>query len=169
MSPSPFTCFLGRIEHPGLRTVASHWNDVRDDRLMPAWRDIDPTKIARQLGHVWAYSYDRDAESFTGRLAGAEIERVFGKAFRGQPMRALFPDSEFDAMFRIHHRIVAEPCFLYGRGMVFDNLGNVGTGERICLPVADDGAHADGIVGATQYVFGTPNPEPRSEEYFPLR
>jgi len=167
MAASAFTNFLERIEDSDLRAVALHWNEARQSKLMPAWNDIDPAKIRRQLGIVWAYRYDHASASFIARLAGEEIERAFGKTFRGKPMRELFPASEFEDMFRRHLRIVADPCFLHGAGFVFDNLGQSGTGERIAMPLADDGVRADGIFGATKYVLGKAARQ-EYEEYLPV-
>jgi hypothetical protein len=148
-----FSRFVARIESADLRAVALHWNQVRKNRLMPAWRDINAMEIRHQLPMVWAYRYDRGTDSFTGRLAGEEIERLFGKTFRGRPMRELFPASEFEEMFRRHKRIVSEPALFHGSGFVFRHLGREGIGERIIMPLADDGIHCDGILGTTRYVF----------------
>jgi hypothetical protein len=38
-----------------------------------------------------------------------------------------------------------------GHGLVFRHLARYGTGERIMLPLADDGEHGDGMLGATEY------------------
>jgi hypothetical protein len=37
------------------------------------------------------------------------------------------------------------------QGQLYRHIGRVGMAERIVLPLADDGAHADGIIGATTY------------------
>lgn len=126
---------------------------------------------------VWAYRYDRGSDSFTGRLAGEEIERLFGKTFRGRPMRELFPVLEFEEMFQRHKRVVSEPALFHGSGFVFRHLGREGIGERIIMPLADDGIQCDGILGTTKYVFPSPEQPARppnrefaveKEEFSPL-
>ncbi len=44
-----------------------------------------------------------------------------------------------------------EPCFCHGKGLVFIHAGRYGHGERVVLPLAEDGEHGDGIFGATIY------------------
>ena len=62
------------------------------------------------------------------------------------------PDSVRNStVFPRHQRVVTEPCFFYGTGMVFARMGYTSVGERIGLPLAEDGEHGDGIFGATEY------------------
>ncbi len=151
-----FDDFLSRIDDEGLRAVARHWNAVRGTRRMPAWTDIDPAAIARQLPIVWAWKYDRASDRFTGRLAGEAINAAFGKPLRGAPMEEFFRDFQYAKIFERHKRVLSEPCFAHGRGQVFRHAERVGTGERIILPLAEDGVAGDGIFGATVYGVGAP-------------
>lgn len=146
-----FESFLASIEAPALREVAQHWQRARGAGRMPGWKDIDPAAIARHLPIVWSWKYDRHADAFTGRLAGEEITEVFGKNLRGVPMKEFFADWHYDLIFSRHRRVVTEPAFAHGVGPVFIHAGRSGTGERIILPLAADGAQGDGILGATVY------------------
>ncbi len=162
-----FAEFLARIENPGLRNVAAHWNAARGARRMPGWTDIDPAAIARQLPIVWAWTYDRAADRFTGRLAGEEINAAFGKSLRGEDMATFFREYEYEKIFARHRRVVTEPCFVHGTGQVFRHAQRVGIGERIILPLAADGETGDGIIGATFYRNGPaemPDTTPRVGE-----
>ena len=143
--------FLLRIESDALRGLAQHWRAVRKGRLMPAWRDIDPRAIGPNLANIWAWRYDRQADCFTGRLAGETINAIFGRSLRGVAMRDFFPANTFDSVFARHRRVVTDPCAMHGRGPVFIHIGRYGNGERIILPLADDGLHPDGIIGMTIY------------------
>jgi hypothetical protein len=78
-----FEVFFESIQSEPLRVLARQWAAARGSRRMPAFRDIDPVGIGRHLRYVWAWKYDRDADAFTGRLAGEEIDRAFGKSLRG--------------------------------------------------------------------------------------
>ena len=136
---------------------------------MPAWGDIRPSRLMGQLPMIWAYSYDRATDTFTGRLAGDRIERIFGKGFRQTPLTEIFPPSEYQDVFQRAKRVVGEPALLRGEGLVFKQLNKFGYGERIMLPLASDGVHADGILGCTEYhSFDGPYDAslPHSEEWF---
>lgn len=149
--PKSFERFVAAIEQEALRDIAHHWNDARGARRMPAWADIDPVKIARHLPYVWSWKYDRGADTFTGRLAGEEINRAFGKSLRGVRMADFFAGWHYEAIFARHRRVVTEPAFAHGKGTVFSHADRHALGERIIMPLAADGVHGDGIIGATVY------------------
>ena len=119
---------------------------------MPGWGDIQPSRIVRHLPIVWAYTYDRETDTFTGRLAGDRIEAVFGKTFRQTPLPEIFPKSQYQDIFDRAKRVVSEPAVNRGEGLVYQQLNKFGYGERVMLPLASDGVCADGILGCTEYV-----------------
>jgi hypothetical protein len=143
--------FFAALETAPLKAVAQHWNEARGTKLIPAWRDIQPSKIAAQLKLVWVYKYDRETELFTGRLAGNAIEAVFGKSFRGTPMRELYPAEDYDRLYARAKRVLSEPALFRSEGKVFEHFERIGRGERIMFPLAEDGVRGDGILGVTIY------------------
>jgi len=155
-----FQAFFDSIEGPELRAIAAHWDAARAGRRMPAWGDIDAVAIGRHLRFVWSWKYDRASDSFTGRLAGEEIVRAFGKSPRGLPMTEFFTPDVYEIFFPWHRRIVVEPAFLRGTGLIYNRVGRNFTGERIMMPLADDGALGDGILGASLYRPAPPVQEP---------
>ena len=79
--------------------------------------------------------------------------------------------------FPWHQRIVLEPAFIHGTGLIYSRVNRNFSGERIMMPLADDGAHGDGILGATVYRpldFDGKPPEqstglnPEQATFFPL-
>lgn len=146
-----FQDFLAAVDSAKLRAVLLHWESVRHGKRMPAWRDIDPTAIGRHLSIVWSWRYDRDADRFTGRLAGDDIIDAFGKNPRGRLMEEFFAPDHYGMIFARHKRVVTEPAFAHGTGPVFIHAARSGQGERIIMPLADDGMTGDGIFGATVY------------------
>jgi hypothetical protein len=167
------------LETPCLHDLLRHWRAVRGDRLMPGWSDIDPAQIKPLLPILWSWTYDRASDSFTGRIAGEEINTIFKKSLRHMPMAEFFKDWDYPTIFQRHKRVVDVPCIAIGSGLVFSHAGRQAFGERLILPLASDGVHADGIIGATVYEFGrlnltepgAPNRLSRDGEnvrYFPL-
>jgi hypothetical protein len=146
-----FIAFEKAIISPALKIIALHWNDARGTRTMPGWSDIKPGAIASHLPIVWSYKYDRANDSFTSRLAGERMTAIFGRSLRGVPMTDIYPANEYPALFARTKRAVMEPAFMRGHGLVFRHLNRYGTGERIMLPLADDGENGDGMIGATEY------------------
>ena len=166
-----FQDFIQSIVSPELIRVAQHWNAARASRAMPGWNDIRPSQIAVLLPIIWTYKYDRITDSFTGRLAGDLIEHIFGKSFRGKPMAEMYPEKDYPRLFARSKRVVCEPAFYRGEGMVFKHVDHYGHGERIIMPLADDGILGDGIFGATVYksISGAPADDAQENEtWFPL-
>ena len=166
-----FAAFEMAIKSPALRSVARHWNAARGARTMPDWNDIRPNKMAAQLRIIWSYHYDRAKDVMIGRLAGDQIEQIFGKTFRGTPMDQLYPPNLFPVMFARFRRIVCEPTLYLEDGKVFQCVDHFGFGERIAMPLAEDGATGDGIIGATVYetfLSFQQQPLPDREQWFSL-
>src|SRR4051812_27911277 len=106
-----FEVFFDSILSEPLGALARQWDAARGNRRMPAFRDIDPVGIGRHLRYVWAWKYDRAADSFLGRLAGEEIDKAFGKSLRGMQMTEFYAPDVYAVVFPRHRRVVTEPCF----------------------------------------------------------
>lgn len=147
-----FNAFLATVDSEALKSVARHWDAVREGRRMPGWTDIQPSAIRAQLPIVWAWRFEARSNEFIGRLAGDRIQRVFGANFRGARMHDVFPADQYARIFERHKRVMAEPAFFRGHGLVFRHLDRFDMGERIILPLGEDGESGDGILGATDFV-----------------
>lgn len=169
-----FRAFRQGIHSKELQAVADHWQEARGHRLMPAWRDLRPAAMRKQLPMVWGYAYDRDAGEFTGRLAGDKIAQIFQKNFKGLPLSEAHPPEAFGWVYNLLKRVVTEPALYHYKGQVFRQLDRYGSGERIVLPLSSDGMLADGLLGATEYALSpgiavvVTAPVEEAEQWFPL-
>jgi len=146
-----FGAFRQSVRSEQLQAVADHWHEARRNRLMPAWRDLRPAAMRKQLPIVWAYAYDPDTEQFTGRLAGDKITDIFQKNFRGISIPEVHPREAVGWVYGLLKRVVTEPALYHYEGQVFRQLERYGSGERIILPLSSDGTEGDGLLGATEY------------------
>jgi hypothetical protein len=146
--------FRASITDPALIAVANHWSEARSGRLMPAWRDIDPASIKEHLPKIWAWRWDPALGTFIGRLAGEEITALLGKNNRGKRLDECFGVDAHDVLYARFKRVTDEPALMHSYGRVYAIDGRDGPGERIVLPLATDGKHGDGIIGATAYRLG---------------
>jgi hypothetical protein len=149
-----FELFLSAIKDTALLDVAAHWNTARGNRLMPGWSDIDPVGLGRNLPIVWAWRYDAGLGTFVGRLAGEEIIAVLGVNIRGRRIETCFRPDAVDVVCQRYRTVIEGPKFMYSYGTVFARSGGNGVGQRIVLPLATDGVHSDGVLGATVYRLG---------------
>lgn len=154
-----FETYFRSITSPALQAVAAHWNAARGDRRMPSWQQLKPSRIAAQLPIIWAYKYDRHTQEFVGRLAGDRIARHYGKNFRGIKLEALHAPEVLPGIVANMRRVVEGPALYRCSGPLFRQGDRTGIGERIILPLAGDGVHGDGLIGASDYEYAIANPD----------
>jgi len=71
-------------------------------------------------------------------------------------------------------RVVREPALYAHAGPLFHQMGQPHAGERILLPLSEDGATPDGVLGATLLHDATSMPlalvapDPAAERWFSL-
>lgn len=167
-----YTSFEMCIEAPYLQQIARHWQRARQDHVLPSWNDLRIAEIERLTPIIWTYDFDYATERFVGRFAGSNIEFLFGKRFAGTAMEDLYPARDYPRLYGRARRVITTPEVYRGTGMVFRHLDRFGAGERIILPVAEDGEHGDGILGATVYQFFQGDRSdivPESDRWFALR
>jgi hypothetical protein len=92
-----------------------------------------------------------ETDSFIGRVAGEEIKSIFGSNFRNVPMSELYPTESLATLSARSKRVMSEPAFFHGSGLVFRHLRRTKIGERIIVPFAPTAALGGGIWGATEY------------------
>jgi len=142
---------LAHLQEPSLREIVRFWGKARGDRRCPAWRDIDPVALAPHLPILWAWRWDETEQTFIGRLAGEAIIDVLGPGFRGTRLEDYFTGRRGPIVMSRYRRIISEPAAMCNQGRICSHSGRVVGGERIVLPLAEDGQHGDGVFGATVY------------------
>ena len=146
-----FDAFIGRIESPALLAVARHWREVGAIKRMPGWSDLEPSAISPHLTRLWSFKYDRRSGDFVARLAGNRIMVATGHSFRGTTLKELHPSHIYEKSHAELTRIVTGPTIYRCRGPLFRAGDRIVQGERIILPLAEDGQHGDGLLGASEY------------------
>ena len=145
-----------RLKDPRLEEFVSCWEQARGDSEVPRWRDMDPTSMKRVLANIWAWQYETDNGTWTGKLAGEEILLVLGRGMRGAKAHEYFQGRQRDLILARHLRIIQDRVAMVNTGRVFWHAGSFAVGERVVLPVATRSETADTVVGVTFYRFGSP-------------
>jgi hypothetical protein len=148
-----FSALIGRVESVALRAVVEHWQQARAAKPLPGWSDLSPSAIAPYLKQLWAFRYDRHTAEFTARLAGSRVVVGFGDSFRGTPLKQLHPPHVFKLAQEHMSKVVLGPAIYRSSGKLFKVGEHVIEGERIILPLASNGHHGDGVLGATEFAF----------------
>lgn len=158
-----------------LRRLVEYWHDCRGLHLVTRRADLDITRLASLLPHVFLYDYNRDTRDLTLRLAGEEIRRLLPNSKPGTPLAQIMPADSFAAVQDRYRRVCEEPAIMVASGRVFLRMGGTGIGERVLLPLADAEGRVHQMLGATLYQLGDTTPDGRqfsredvSTRFFPL-
>lgn len=133
-----------------LRRLAGYWLARRGERAMPARADIDPLDIPWVLARIWLCDYQPAEQRFHFRLAGEKINGYWACSLRGRYLDEVVPLARYDQASGAFlsavrgPRIVHDSCEIRLADKLF------ATGERIILPLSDDGETVSGLLGATR-------------------
>ncbi len=144
------------IVDPTLKALYRHWLQVRGDRPMPARRAIDPMAIPEVLPNLFLYTYDPEKNRFYCRLAGEQINLMVGTVCSKRFLDQIFQPQVFKVVHQRYHAIVTRPTILHMHGVVRMANDLKVPGERLVLPLADDGVTGDALVGAAVYHLSLP-------------
>jgi hypothetical protein len=137
------------IRNQRLRTLLEHYLEVRGERRMPSRRDIDALRLGPALSVIWVCEYVAAAGTFRYRLAGEEVNEIWGFAVAGRLLSDFVPPERFVPTNESFLKVLREEAALIASGAVYRCSGRIGLGERLVLPLASDGVTADGLIGAT--------------------
>ena len=87
------------IKNPPLRQLLAHYLTARGDKRMPSRRDIDPLQLGPVLPIIWVSVYEPDAGTFRYRLAGEQVNEIWGMSVAGRLLSdfvSTLPSAEID-------------------------------------------------------------------------
>ncbi len=143
------------LDHAHLREVARYWLGLRGARALPARRDLDPLALSAPiLPRLWIVDCEAGGTCFRFRLAGEEINATFGFPVRGLTLADAFPDRLRASVQARFERIAREACGCHCVGTVYVENERNGHGERLILPLSEDGRSVTQLLGVTHYAPG---------------
>jgi hypothetical protein len=155
MSDGDFDTFLSCIQSPALLDVAQQWSKARGKKRMPSWTNLPSSELSSYARMLWGFAYDPKTGDFTGRLAGKRLRPWIGENFFGGRLQDLHSPANYGGAQQLLTKTVTTPAALRTSGCLFRVDGFAVGGERIVLPLAEDGEVGDGVLGASAY---TPPP-----------
>ncbi len=137
-----------------IRRFFDYWCVRRQGRAMPKLRDMDPVDFPWALPVIYVGDYDREADAFVYRVSGEDVTDVFSRYNGRRNMRgvALGDGMPADkaALIRKRWRPVSERGdLIYMSGTVYLAAERYGVGERLVLPLSENGETVTGFVGLT--------------------
>jgi hypothetical protein len=143
--------FIATTQSAALQQILRQWHGARNASRLPTFEQLRLTELSAQIPRMWVYRYDRKTGSFTGRLADDKIANAIGKSFQGLPLDQAHSAQAYLWVHRVLTRVVTEPAIYRSGGNLYRRGERLIPGERIGLPLADDGVNADGVLGVSDY------------------
>ena len=147
-----FEDFLSHIQSPALRAVAKHWGAARGLTRMPSWADLLSDALLPYSKMLWSFAYDPKTGEFHGHTAGDKLNTWLNAKFTGGRLQDLARPPNIGQIEQRLAKLVITPLAGRSSGRLFAVGDFVVSGERIALPIAENGETGDGILGASDYV-----------------
>lgn len=138
------------VQDQRLRVLCSYWLERRGDRTMPRRADIDPADLPEILPYVWVYDY-MPPDRFRCRMIGERVGRLFYPPPVGRLIDEIFTADKVPEITNRFMSMVVRRQAAHTLGSCTLSTGRKVPGERITLPLSDDGEIADALIGATVY------------------
>jgi hypothetical protein len=148
---STFEGFIHSVQSPALRIVAKHWHEARGTKRMPSWMDLQSYDSPPYFESLWGLNYDLATGQFAWRFSGGRFQKWVGENCRDARIYDRHPDSASAESQQLLTRIITTGRAARSSGPLFAVGDFVVTGERIALPMSEDGETGDGILGASVY------------------
>jgi hypothetical protein len=142
---------FAHVKDERLRRLLQHWLDRRGDGLAPRRSAIDPTAIGSILSGVWMCDYEPTDRRFRMRLAGEDINRLYGRNVTQCYFEEIIEPAMLPDILRRYRRVVEEPAILHCGGHIYLASNRSEVGERLVLPLMDDSGAIRHVIGASVY------------------
>ena len=135
MSLSTVTGPQTEILHPTTRSLYQAWDAIRRGRSAPSRDELDLRAISDLLANVSVIERNPVKPTFTFRLAGTELRKIFGKELTGTNFLGLWSSVEQTTIAELASIVISkhQPATVRFKG--FANDGRVEGFEMILLPM----------------------------------
>jgi hypothetical protein len=135
---------------PKINRALSYWNEKRQNRAMPARRDISPFEIKDVLPIVQFYDVVDGGASYRVRLLGTDVARLFDKDPTGKLFDRGSDSKLVTRMLTIFDQVMSKrkPLIARAEHTAIEKV-NHSPIESIYCPLSDDGTDINMIFAAT--------------------
>jgi hypothetical protein len=149
MTVPSVTEISGAIRSPAIRSVYDFWMSFWTTGKLPSFDDVDPTAIKDALPYVWVLKYEREADRFTYRIVGEEVNRFYRRNMSGQQVDTAMSVELAETFKGRSRRVIENRQALHLVGKVYRLVGYDAFGERIYLPLTPSRNDDGGVLGVT--------------------
>lgn len=147
---------LCELQHPIIHRGLHYWEQLRQQREVPARSDISPRALAPLLANITLVKVIGEGDDFELRIAGDAVTRAFRFPVHGQRLSrlsALVP--KISHLLRRQYREVVRTRTPQGWRYTIDDSVEVVTftgAEYLMLPLSEDGQTIDHVLGVTGFL-----------------
>jgi hypothetical protein len=134
-----------------LRRFLAYWLEKAGTRRMPRRADIDPLDFPWALPVVWLCDYEREGGRYRYRVAGEEINAVYGRNIAGCYLEDVIPAWGLERVRERYRNCVETPAIVHTGGRVYMAPERAYVGERLTLPLGGDDGRPAMVIGLTAY------------------
>jgi hypothetical protein len=152
MGDSGFEIDTPPIANGHLRSLYQYWRELAQatDGL-PQLQAFDPLHLPKVLPHIWIVEIESATGRFRVRLAGENINAIYGRNIGGQYFRDVYDPTDLPTIVARYSRCLTQPAVFRATGSVYAAAGRLTAGERLALPMLGRGGVTDTLLGATVY------------------
>lgn len=148
-TPPSVTEISGAIRSPAVRGVYDFWMSFWTTGRLPTFDDVDPAAIKEALPYLWVLKFEQEADRFSYRIVGEEVNRFYRRNMSGQQIDIAMP-ADLAAIFKNRsRRVIQNRQALHLVGKVYRLAGYDAFGERVYLPLAPSRNDDGGVLGVT--------------------
>ncbi len=143
---------LPLVTDPGLRALYAYWRALgaRDGGL-PRLQSFDPLHLPKLLPNVWVLEVEPASRRFRMRLAGENINAIYGRNVGGQFFADILDPADVPTIVQRYSRALREPAIYHATGYVYAAAGRYSPGERLGLPMLGRDGATNTLLGGTVY------------------
>jgi hypothetical protein len=143
------------LQDPGLRVLYDYWVSLAQEADgLPSVQGFDPLNLPRLLPNLWILEVEPATGRFRMRLAGENINAIYGRSIAGQYFQEVFQPGDVEIIVARYSRALSEPAVFHASGSVYAAGGNLTVGERLGLPMLGREGRTNTLLGATVYRSG---------------
>jgi hypothetical protein len=140
------------LQDARLRALYAYWWELGNEAGgLPPVQAFDPLHLPKILANIWILEVAPDTRRFRMRLAGENINAIYGRNIGGQYFRDLFEPNDLETIIARYTRALGEPAVFHATGSVYAAAGRLTVGERLGLPMLGRSGITDTLLGATMY------------------
>jgi hypothetical protein len=139
------------VQDSRLLLLLNHWLERRGSDAVPLRSAIDPAAIAPALPSIWLCEFLPDEGRFRMRLAGEEINRLYGRNVSRSYFEEIANERFLATVVRRYRRIIEEPAIMHCGGHIYFANDSRVVGERLGLPLRTEDGLISQIIGVSVY------------------